>query len=362
MMLKEKPREPYEMNSNDNLEEMVFPPFKLESLRKFPWKMIEKQDLTSESSLEEIRFVGLEPEIQFDFLSKMQKNEDLFTRWILTSNPSLRSFRANGKNGYLYIKGKDSTRLALVLNITIPANQKFDLDIECFHTGSAKTISQLLLVIHLEEGALLNLFFGGEAGEEVVYFDAIHTFQSANSCLDFRHLKLGGWKGKTFVYPVLEGRDSSFDFYSLGALKKLEFQELEALVTHKAPSTKSHIESRVVVKDRSHSIFTGNLRIPPKTQKVSAHQISRGLALDPKARAEAIPKLEVKAEDVSCTHGATVGDVDPEELFYLESRGLSKEEAKILLVEAFLGELLDFPSLDENLKNRWKDKLLMRLN
>jgi Fe-S cluster assembly scaffold protein SufB len=104
----------------------------------------------------------------------------------------------------------------------------------------------------------------------------------------------------------------------------------------------------------------GNLDIPPHLKGVQSSQLSQNLLLDPTARAESIPNLEVKASNVNCVHGATVGELDEEQIYFLRSRGLTEGESKRLLWEGFLNSILD-QIFEEEEKNKmmplWSQKL-----
>lgn len=110
---------------------------------------------------------------------------------------------------------------------------------------------------------------------------------------------------------------------------------------HLAPHCHSNLLCKGVLKEKARGVYFGFIRVAEAAQKTDAYQKSRNLLLSPEARADAIPNLEIKANDVKCSHGATVGQVQLEELFYLMSRGLTRPRAEELLVEGFLSEVLE---------------------
>lgn len=109
---------------------------------------------------------------------------------------------------------------------------------------------------------------------------------------------------------------------------------------HEAPGARTNVFYKGVVKDKAHTIYQGLIRVFKGAQKTDAYQQNKNLSLNDGARADSIPSLEIEANDVRCTHGATVGKVNEEEVFYLMSRGLPRSEAKRLLVEGFLDEVI----------------------
>ncbi|MGH2890990.1 MAG: SufD family Fe-S cluster assembly protein, partial [Solirubrobacteraceae bacterium] len=106
----------------------------------------------------------------------------------------------------------------------------------------------------------------------------------------------------------------------------------------------SDLAFRGVLADRSSAVWKGNIIVDPGAQKTDAFQESRNLLISKRAHADAIPGLEIEANDVRCTHAAAVAQVDPEQLFYLRSHGLGDEDAKRLVIEGFLEALVErFP-------------------
>jgi Fe-S cluster assembly protein SufD len=110
---------------------------------------------------------------------------------------------------------------------------------------------------------------------------------------------------------------------------------------HAAPHTTSDLAFRGVLQGRSEAVWRGNIIVDPGAQQTDAFQESRNLLLSKKAHADAIPGLEILADDVRCTHAAAIAQVDKDQLFYLTSRGLDDETAKALIIEGFLESLVE---------------------
>jgi Fe-S cluster assembly protein SufD len=112
-------------------------------------------------------------------------------------------------------------------------------------------------------------------------------------------------------------------------------------IDHAAPRCTTRELFKGVVDDRAHGVFLGTIAVRPDAQKSDAQQLNRNLLLSPRAAIDTKPELEILADDVKCSHGATVGDLDEASLFYLRSRGLTEDDARRLLIEAFATETLD---------------------
>jgi FeS assembly protein SufD len=115
----------------------------------------------------------------------------------------------------------------------------------------------------------------------------------------------------------------------------------ETLQDHSAPHASSNLLFKGAIDDEARSVFRGLIRVHPKAQRTDAYQTNRNLVLSAKARADSLPNLEIQADDVRCSHAATVGQLDEEEIFYLLSRGIPKGEAVRLVVFGFFAEVLD---------------------
>ena len=111
-------------------------------------------------------------------------------------------------------------------------------------------------------------------------------------------------------------------------------------VLHKYKNTTSEQHIMGIATDESAVSFKGIIEIPKSSQKCDGRQHHRGLVLSPKAKIEAVPQLEIWADDVVCSHGSAIGPLDANQMFYLQTRGLSEKEAKKILLNSFLGGLM----------------------
>jgi Fe-S cluster assembly protein SufD len=139
----------------------------------------------------------------------------------------------------------------------------------------------------------------------------------------------------------LAEENSEVQLFGLAKLKGSEESHVNILIEHQAPNTRSQQLFKNVLFDEAKSSFEGKIYVHPIAQKTMAYQRNANLLLSDKAVAHAKPNLEIFADDVKASHGATIGQLDEEEMFYLRSRGLSREEAMSWLVEGFCKEILD---------------------
>jgi Fe-S cluster assembly protein SufD len=117
--------------------------------------------------------------------------------------------------------------------------------------------------------------------------------------------------------------------------------DFDTFQEHIAPNTESDFAFKGALRERASAVWRGMIRVEEDAQKTNAYQENRNLLLSDTAHADSIPGLEIMANDVRCTHGATLGKVNREELFYLMARGLSRAEAERLIVRGFFQDVLD---------------------
>lgn len=159
--------------------------------------------------------------------------------------------------------------------------------------------------------------------------------------LDWVALGFGSARGKVRMETKLAGQGSSAKV--TGATAGLGNQHLDYDTTqeHAAPHTTSDLAFRGVLSGSATAVWRGMIRVDPEAQNTDAFQESRNLLLSNHAHADAIPGLEIEADDVRCTHAAAVAQVDAEQLHYLRSRGLGEADAKRLVIDGFLQELVE---------------------
>jgi Fe-S cluster assembly protein SufD len=159
--------------------------------------------------------------------------------------------------------------------------------------------------------------------------------------LDWVALGFGSARGKVRMETKLAGRGSSARVTGAYAGDGIQHLDYDTTQEHAAEDTTSDLAFRGVLAERATAVWRGMIRVDRGAQRTDAFQESRNLLLSTDAHADAIPGLEIEADDVRCTHAAAVAQVDPEQLYYLRSHGLDEPEAKALVVEGFLQELVE---------------------
>lgn len=176
---------------------------------------------------------------------------------------------------------------------------------------------------------------------ETLQFSAYRTRVEQDATLEWVAAALGSRLGKTRMESQLAGPGSTMRLSGGYVLRGSQHVDLDTTQEHDAPHAVSDLMFKGVLTDEARSVWRGVIRVAEGAQKTDSYQENRNLVLSPRAHADSIPGLEIKANDVRCTHGATIGRVDDEQLYYLMSRGLPRLEAERLVVHGFLGELAE---------------------
>jgi Fe-S cluster assembly protein SufD len=176
---------------------------------------------------------------------------------------------------------------------------------------------------------------------ETWHFAHQHTRLGHDSELDWVTAGLGSRKGKVWITNDLAGPGATSQVTGVYFADGSQHLDYDTFQEHAAPSTTSDFFFRGALRDSATAVWRGMIRVENEAQKTDAFQENRNLLLSRQAHANSIPGLEILANDVRCTHAATVGQVDSEQLFYLMSRGLTRNEAERLIVRGFFTEALD---------------------
>ncbi|MEZ5372668.1 MAG: Fe-S cluster assembly protein SufD [Microthrixaceae bacterium] len=165
--------------------------------------------------------------------------------------------------------------------------------------------------------------------------------QAANSTLASTSVMLGARVARNAFRVNFQGTGAKADLAGLQVLDGGQRHDTMITADHAASGCRSDQEFKSVIDDRARSSFSGHIIVRPDVVATDAHQTNRNLLLSPKGQADTRPWLEIFADDVQCTHGATVGRLDDEALFYLRSRGIDAELARNMLIDAFIREVVD---------------------
>ena len=202
--------------------------------------------------------------------------------------------------------------------------------------GFSSGVSELFL----GRGAQVRYVAMQELAPDTTSFWAQRAIAHADSNLNWLVVSVGSTFSKNNVEAHLTEAGASAEMLGLFFVNEDQFVDHHTGQEHIAPNTTSDLLYKGVVADRARSVFSGMIRVHEGAQKTDAYQTNRNLLLSDEARADSIPNLEIGANDVRCSHGATVAPLDEEEVFYLQSRGVQRNEATKIIVDGFFEPLM----------------------
>lgn len=257
--------------------------------------------------------------------------------------------------------------------IYVPRDMQVELPLHSILWGPGINLAYFShILVRLEEGASLTYVHESasqtEAGGQALHAGLVEISLGPASNLHFVELQSWGEHVWNFSHERARvGRDAELDwvFGAIGSHLTKNFSDLELVErgamgrmsgfyfadgvqhldhdtqqNHLAPHTTSDLLFKGALTEHSRSVWQGMIYVAPGAQKADGYQANRNLVLSPQARADSIPGLEILTDDVRCTHGATVGKIDADQVFYLRSRGIPTKEAERLIVEGFFDPIM----------------------
>ncbi len=220
-------------------------------------------------------------------------------------------------------------------------------------TGRALAFNCAAVDVAAGEGAQVRLASVQEWGRHVFHYGVQRARVGRDATVSSLVVTLGGRVSRVEVGSLLEAEGGTSEMLGLYLADGDQHVDHHTLQLHRAPHTNSDLLFKGALWGRSRSAFSGLIKVAKGAQRTDAYQKNRNLLLSPDARADSLPNLEIEADDVRCSHGATIGQADELQLFYLRSRGLSRAEAERLLVLGFFEEVLarvPLPILKERIR------------
>ena len=239
-------------------------------------------------------------------------------------------------------------------------NTQFSLIEHYVAAGDGAYFTNALTEIVLGDNAHAAHYLIEEESAKAFQVSSLHVRIGRASNIDSHSVLLGGAIVRNEVAPTLDGEGGNC--LVNGLFVGLASQHLDnfMLVKHMKPNCESHQFYNGILNDQSHGVFSGRIFVDQIAQKTDAKQTSANLLLSDDAQIDTKPQLEIYADDVKCTHGATIGQLDEDALFYLRSRGISPKAAQAMLVFAFASETFARMKL-EPIREMLERKMLSRL-
>ena len=201
--------------------------------------------------------------------------------------------------------------------------------------------SNAVVELFVEQGAKLEYVSLQNLSRETWHFANHHARVGRDAELDWVAGGFGSKSGKVRIQNDLAGQGATSRVTGAYFVDGTQHLDYDTFQEHIAPNTTSDFAFKGALNDKASSVWRGMIRVEKDAQKTNAYQENRNLMLSETAHADSIPGLEILANDVRCTHGATLGQVDREQLFYAMTRGLTRADAERLIVRGFFQDVLD---------------------
>ncbi len=302
----------------------------------------------SESALSSLLFSCLKPHTDFfsaasAVLTKAGTFIDVTSGHDISSDP-------------VVIQHKSTSGLALPHNVIHVGKNAKAVVIDEFQ-GEGPDYAWPVIEIFLEENSFLQYIFLNAWPEHTAALTRIQADIARDARLQTLFVGTGTKLSKLISTSNLKGEGAVSESLGVILAGKKQHYDLHVSQHHINGNTTSNVIFHVALAGKARTVFSGNIEVDQQAQKIDGYQTNRNLLLSPLARAESIPKLEILADDVKCSHGATFSSYDKEQEFYLQSRGLTRTEAQKMLITGFFQAIIDrleqeqsIAKLDEHLQ------------
>jgi Fe-S cluster assembly protein SufD len=209
------------------------------------------------------------------------------------------------------------------------------------HGGGGAAWNNMKTRIELAAGARLVHYRVQDYGAQTVYTQDTAVSIARDATYDSFTLTTGANLSRHEIHARLDGPGAHAELNGVNLLRGTQHGDTTITIDHRAPSCTSHQFYRSVLDNQARGVFQGKIYVAKAAQKTDGYQLSRAILLSEGAEMDTKPELEIYADDVKCSHGATTGQLDEEALFYMRSRGIGREEARGLLISAFVNEAVE---------------------
>jgi Fe-S cluster assembly protein SufD len=221
--------------------------------------------------------------------------------------------------------------------------------------GSSVYFNNALVEVLMEKGARLQHYRVQEESSNAYHISSLYVLQAGDSAYAGTSLALGGAWSRTDCSVEFSAQGASSELKGLYVVGDRCFADFHLDVRHRVPDCASRENFKGIVLGRGRAVFDGRVLVGKDAQRSDAHLSNANLLLSRNAEVDTKPQLEIYADDVKCSHGTSVGQLDPQQVFYLRSRGISEVQARKMLCLGFAGEILEgcaVPGLQEQVQLR----------
>jgi Fe-S cluster assembly protein SufD len=221
------------------------------------------------------------------------------------------------------------------------ANSQADLAVSFLTTAGEAHFTNAVIEASLAEGAIVSCCLDQRGTEGSFLVSNLHVKAEKDSSFKARTITVGGRLVRNDAVAVLAGEGANVDLDGCYLVDGTSMVDNHTTIDHATPNCTSHELYKGILDGKAKAVFNGRIIVRLDAQKTDSKQTNRALLLSDEATINSNPQLEIFADDVKCTHGAAVGQLDDDAMFYLRARGLSEKQARDMLIHAYVGEVLE---------------------
>jgi len=296
-------------------------------------KIFSKKNFSRKDSLFEINSAFLNE----DLIIRVKKNKKL--------NKPISIFYYNCEEEKYLINNR--------INIILEENAEAEINEIFFSNNKSSYWNNVHKYVHLKKNSKLDHYKIQLESNNALHSSSTNIDCDNSSIYNSFIFSVGSAMSRIEVTSSINSTDINLNVKGIYLAKDNQHQDITTLMQHRYPGSKSNQHIKGILKNESSGVFQGKVIVSQDAQKTDAFQFNQNLLLSKNTKVNAKPELEIYADDVKCSHGATTGELDEEKLFYLRTRGLNKEEATKILIEGFINELF------EDIKNKELKKKLL---
>lgn len=262
----------------------------------------------------------------------------------------------------LYLNSSDTDNILAVPRNLIIAGKSSQLTViaNYYGNGSKKYFNNIVTEVYVGENAIVDLYKIQSEKDDSYHIEKVQAVQKKNSVFNHYNLNFGGSIVRNDINSLLDDENIETHFYGLYLAHGNQHVDNHTFADHAKPNCMSNELYKGILDDNARGVFNGKIMVRKDAQKTNAYQSNKTILLSKTAKINTKPQLEIYADDVKCSHGATIGQLDEESEFYIRSRGVPQELAKSMLIRAFANDVLDKVKI-EPLRDQLNHKIFEHL-
>jgi len=249
----------------------------------------------------------------------------------------------------LYLNTSKTENILSVPRNLIVAGKNSQVSVIANYQGYGEKVylNNIVTEVYADEYSIVDLYKIQNEDANSFHIEKVQGYQKKNSIFNHYNISFGGKIVRNDINSVLDDENVETHYYGLYLGSGKQHIDNHTFMDHAKPNCMSNELYKGILDDESRGVFNGKIIVRQDAQKTNAYQQNKTVLLSKKAIIDTKPQLEIFADDVKCSHGATIGHLDEESEFYIRSRGVPQELAKSMLIRAFANDVIETIKIDE---------------